>query len=81
MGVDLTRNYTNDVVKVYAPLIFRKAKKMMIFIIHPAKTRCIAFVFYGETFVYQNCGETVLYRGESVFIRTGADKRVSAIIY
>ena len=41
----------------------------------------IAFVFYGQTFVYQNCGKTVLCRGKSVFIRTSADKHVSAVIY
>ena len=51
------------------------------FIIHAAKTCCIAFVFYGETFVYQNCGENVLWSSESVFICTSADKRVSAVIY
>ena len=45
-----------------------------LFIIHAAKTCCIAFVFYGETFVHQNSGE-------SVFVRTSADKRVSAVIY
>ena len=50
-------------------------------ILHAAKTCCIAFVFYGETFVYQNCGKTVLCRGESVFIRTSANKCVSAVIY
>ena len=27
-----------------------------LFIIHAAKMCCIAFVFYGKTFVYQNCG-------------------------
>ena len=52
-----------------------------VFIIHAAKTCCIVFVFYGETFVYQNCGETVLCRGKRVFIRTSADKRVCAVIY
>ena len=52
-----------------------------LFIIQAAKTCCIAFVFYGKTFVYQNCGETVLCRGKSAFIRTSVDKRVSAVIY
>ena len=42
---------------------------------------CIAFVFNGKTFVHQNCGKTVLCRGESVFICTSVDKRVSAVIY
>ena len=38
----------------------------------------ITFVFYGEIFIYQNCGETVLRRGESGFIRiTSVDKRIS----
>ena len=37
--------------------------------------------FYGETFVYQTYGKIVLRRGESVFICTSADKRVSAVIY
>ena len=49
-------------------------KWQRIFIIYAAKTCCIAFVFHGETLVYQNCGE-------SVFIRTSANKRVSAVIY
>ena len=52
-----------------------------LFIIRAAKTCCIASVFYGETFVYQNCGETALCVGESVFIRTSADKLVRAAIY
>ena len=42
---------------------------------------CIAFVFYGKTFVYQNSGKTVLCCGKSVFIRTSANKLVSAVIY
>jgi len=42
--------------------------------LHAAKTCCIAFVFYGETFVYQNCGK-------SAFICTSVDKRFSAAIY
>jgi len=45
-----------------------------VFIILAAKTCCIAFVFYGETFVYQNCGE-------SDFICTSVHKCVSAAIY
>ena len=52
-----------------------------IFIIHSAKTCCVAFVFCGETFVYQNCGKTVLCRGESAFSRTSVNKCVSAAIY
>ena len=42
---------------------------------------CIAFVFYSKTFIYQNCGKTVLCHGESVFICTSASKHVSAVIY
>ena len=34
---------------------------------------CIAFVFYGETFVFEHCSETVLCRGKSVFIRTSGN--------
>ena len=45
--------------------------------------KCVALhlFFYGETFVYQNCGKTVFCRGKSVFIRTSADKRASAVTY
>ena len=53
----------------------------MIFIIHAVKTCCITFVFYDKTFVYHNCGETVLFHGESAFICTSANKLVSAVIY
>ena len=43
-----------------------------------SETYCVAFVFYGETFIYQN---SILFRGESVFIRTSANIRVSIVIY
>jgi len=66
---------------IHLPLPGAFAKEHNFFIIHAAKMYCIAFVFYGKTFVYQNCGETVFCRGKSVFIRTNAGKRVSVVIY
>ena len=44
MAVKHTTKYINEII---------------FFVIHAAKTCCIAFVFYSKTFVYQNCGETV----------------------
>ena len=41
----------------------------------------LQFVFYGKAFVHQNYGETILCCGESVSIRTKADKHVSVVIY
>ena len=60
----------------YFSVLLKVVNLMRLFIIY-----CIAFVFYGETFVYLNGDKTVLCRGESVFICTSADKRVSAVIY
>ena len=54
--------------------IFATYYKMYYFIIHAAKTCCIEFISYGETFVYQNCDKIVLCRGKSAFVCTSADK-------
>ena len=64
----------------YTTISYKKTYEV-IFIIRAAKMCCIAFVFYGETFVYHNCGQTVLCGGKSAFIRTSVDKLVSAVIY
>ena len=49
----------------------------MVFIIHAAKTLSIAFVFYGETPIYQNRDETSLDGTKKVVFLTLVSKNMS----
>jgi len=50
--------------------------EIVIFIIHAAKTLSIAFVFYGETPIYQNRDKTSLGRSEKVVFLTLVSKNM-----
>ena len=69
--------FAKPVMSYFLSLFFDCLSKLFFFIIHAAKTCCIAFVCYGETPIYQNRDETSLGRSESVVFLTIVSKNMS----